>query len=1004
MKSLLPAFIPALFAACAFADAAPPPLPEWIWHDHQAGEVAPRSGQAEVVFMRATFTLPGAPQHAELKVCGDDEATVFLNGKQIVVAKQKPADWKQANYAATAVPVAEALQAGANTLAVRGSNTRGPGGIIVRIEIGLSYEKTQWVISDAGWLTSLRGDTGWELPGAATTGWRPARSIGKEGDNPWFEVMNPPGIAAELTLPPGFKSEIIRRAQPGEGSWVAMAVDDKGRLIVSPQKLVSPEWGGMWRFTLGADGHIAKEEKIAVPVGAAQGMTFAHGALYVNGYAGTTAEDKHALYRVRDSNGDDVPDAVEALKPLYNSSGILSSHGPHGVEPGPDGWLYHISGDYSRPVPGTAADSPHRNYAEDLLLPRQWDASGHALGKVAPMGTVQRFDREGKTWQLFAGGLRNPYGMAFNPDGEAFTYDADMEYDAGSPWYRPTRVYHLVSGGEYGHREGTGKWPYYYPDSLPPAADIGIGSPVGLKFGTGSAFPPKYQRALFMGDWAWGKIFAVHFKPEGASYTAKFETFAIGHPLNVVDLVFGADGAMYFITGGNDTGSALYRISYTGPKIDEPAPVDEAAAKARALRRQLEAFHGKRDAKAIDFAWPLLASEDRFLRYAARVAIEWQDPQLWHPRAFAETDTQSALSALLAAARTSTATEKPALLAALLRLNWDSLDEARKLELLRIYGVAFARLGGPGLETRRELVKLFTPRYPAAGDALNRELCMLLVFLEDATVVPKTMALLAAGPSQEQQVHYIYYIRAMPAGWTPALRRAYFEWFGMAAGKFRGGVSFTKFLANFKRDAIAALPEAEKQKLGGLLDEPVGPPRVVKPRAFVKEWKLEELLPAIEKPLSGRDHAKGKAAFDDTLCVLCHRLGYDGGTVGPDLTAVGSRFSRRDILESIVAPSKVVMEQYQTTTIFKKAGSGVTGRIVDEDDARVVLIADPFTGERTEVPVREIARREHSPNSPMPAGLINTLSKEDILDLVAYLEAGGMATHANYQKQSPDKK
>ena len=57
---------------------------------------------------------------------------------------------------------------------------------------------------------------------------------------------------------------------------------------------------------------------------------------------------------------------------------------------------------------------------------------------------------------------------AFNKAGELFTYDADMEYDFNTPWYRPTRVCHVVSGAEFGWRNGAGKWPSFYPDSLPP--------------------------------------------------------------------------------------------------------------------------------------------------------------------------------------------------------------------------------------------------------------------------------------------------------------------------------------------------------------------------------------------------------------------------------------------------------------------------------------------------------------------------------------------------------
>ena len=69
-------------------------------------------------------------------------------------------------------------------------------------------------------------------------------------------------------------------------------------------------------------------------------------------------------------------------------------------------------------------------------------------------------------------------------------------------------------GGEYGWRNGTGKWPEYSPDSLGAVVNIGLGSPTGVEFGTGAKFPAKYQRALFINDWTYGKIYAVHMTPE----------------------------------------------------------------------------------------------------------------------------------------------------------------------------------------------------------------------------------------------------------------------------------------------------------------------------------------------------------------------------------------------------------------------------------------------------------------------------------------------------------
>src|SRR5690606_20080829 len=128
-------------------------------------------------------------------------------------------------------------------------------------------------------------------------------------------------------------------------------------------------------------------------------------------------------------------------------------------------------------------------------------------------------------------GYRNQYDIAFNADGELFSYDADMEWDFGAPWYRPTRAVHSTSGSEFGWRSGTGKWPAYYEDSLPAVVDLGPGSPVGVAFGYGAKFPAKYQKALYLLDWTYSMIYAIHLTPDGSSYKATTEEFAVGQPM-----------------------------------------------------------------------------------------------------------------------------------------------------------------------------------------------------------------------------------------------------------------------------------------------------------------------------------------------------------------------------------------------------------------------------------------------------------------------------------------
>jgi hypothetical protein len=130
-----------------------------------------------------------------------------------------------------------------------------------------------------------------------------------------------------------------------------------------------------------------------------------------------------------------------------------------------------------------------------------------------------------------------------------------------------------TSGAEFGWRNGTGKWPGTTPDSLPAALDIGPGSPTGVTFGHGAKFPARYRDALFAADWTFGRIYAVHLRPDGASYRGESEVFVSGVPLPVVDLVVHpGDGALYFITGGWRIQTGLYRVTWTGSDRDEEVP------------------------------------------------------------------------------------------------------------------------------------------------------------------------------------------------------------------------------------------------------------------------------------------------------------------------------------------------------------------------------------------------------------------------------------------------
>jgi glucose/arabinose dehydrogenase len=282
-------------------------------------------------------------------------------------------------------------------------------------------------------------------------------------------------------------------------------------------------------ITPGDANQPTKVEPLPVKLSGAQGLLWAFDSLYavVNGPGS-------GLHRLRDTDGDGLVDSDEFCMPLQGAG----EHGPHAVILSPDKKSLFVVGGNHTKLPTTIAGSRiPQNWNEDHLLPRRWDANGHAAGILAPGGWICNVDPTGKDWTVYSMGYRNQYDIAFNSDGDLFTYDADMEWDFGSPWYRPTRVCHATSGSEFGWRSGTGKWPTYYEDSLPPAVEIGPGSPTGVLFGTGAKFPAAYQNALYILDWTYSTIYSVELTPDGSSYTGKKSDFVTGSPLPVTDAV-----------------------------------------------------------------------------------------------------------------------------------------------------------------------------------------------------------------------------------------------------------------------------------------------------------------------------------------------------------------------------------------------------------------------------------------------------------------------------------
>lgn len=178
--------------------------------------------------------------------------------------------------------------------------------------------------------------------------------------------------------------------------------------------------------------------------------------------------------------------------------------------------------------------------------------------------------------------------------------------------------------------------------------------------------------------------------------------------------------------------------------------------------------------------------------------------------------------------------------------------------------------------------------------------------------------------------------------------------------------------------------------LDAWLKDPVKPTDPIgSNRSFVQAWTVNDFTADLEQGMRGRTDAIGKRIFEEASCLGCHKVGDEGGAIGPELTSVFTRWKNDTgaVLREVLDPSHRIDDKYAMNLILTVSGQTISGIVVAEDKENVSLLANPEAKEPTLIAQDDIEDMVKTSTSMMPKALMDQYTKDEVFELLGYLQS-----------------